>query len=93
LKKWKENFSGKAALFTNIHPNIKSDYKYTRSGMETWMNNMFLSPKACYVHEKKGFQCCSCCVRQLDTKISPSKVVLPWFAIANRALYGTAQSN
>ena len=90
LKKLKENFSGKPLLFTNIHPNIKSDYNYNGNGAETWMKDMFLSPRGCYSQDKKGFQCCSCCVKQIDMNISPSKVVLPRFAIANGALFGTA---
>ena len=44
LKQLKENFTGKSPLFANLHPNLKSDYRYLGDGMELWMENMFLSP-------------------------------------------------
>jgi hypothetical protein len=53
---------------------------------------MYLSPRGVYCAETMAFQCCKGCVKVINVDNKPSKINLPWFAIANGAMFGEAPS-
>ena len=90
LKSLQCRLKGESDLFNTLNPHIKDYYTYKGPGREGWMKELYLSPRGYYRPDKEGFQCCSCCVKALDTKVKPSRVVLPQFSLANGAVYGEA---
>ena len=90
LQALKKCFIGETDLFKMLHPNIKMYYTYKGHGYSAWMKDMFLSPRGYFRSDKQGFQCCTDCVKKLNTTTKPVRVKLPRFSIANGELFGDA---
>lgn len=81
LKKLRNLFQGEGSFFTEQHRKTKSDYTNNGPGHETWINDMYLSPRGIFVRNQNGFQCCNVCYKALCTSVKPSSVKLPRFLL------------
>jgi hypothetical protein len=85
----KKHQSGEGVEFNSLPPDLKQYYSYKGKGHESWMDSMFLSPGGVF-DERKGFNCCKPCCKNLDTTTKPFRVILPVHAIADGVLVGDA---
>ena len=88
LKALEHRLRGEKPIFKDLNEDLKEHYTYNGDGSEEWMKQLFLSPRACYVAEKKGFSCCATCAKSVNSKTQPKRVILPQYSIANGSLKG-----